>query len=273
MPRRNLHNPDDDDRPAYGLRDDDFDDRLREETATRELREQAQLDRRRRGRLRDDKNEPDDQDDDGEAYDDEQLGQLPWRAANRVTNTEVALFLGAALLRRPEITSNVNCFLSGYELTRSVRRFDVESFLTRKFGFLPKQQAKGAWRGNYSIEGIRHKLVLKYSKLDPCITVRVRGRNRLVCFVAGGRIVSDGHAEKGILRDLAGRAVNWEHATWSDFFLACVPRSETFRKAIAAGRNANGRQRLRLVYLMVERTTGTVIDLEPVLNVESVELY
>jgi len=270
MPRRNLHNPEFDRLPAYGLRDDAFEDRLRAETATRELRDALELERLRQ-RFRDEEDESQEQDDDDEAYQDEQIGPVEWRPANRVTSTEVALFLAAALLRRPEITSNVNCFLSGYELTRKTRRFDVESFLTRKLGFLPKSRAKGDWRGNYSIEGIRHKLVVKYNKLDPCITVRVRGRNRLVCFFAGGRIVSDGESEKSILRNLAGRPTTWGPGTVPDLFVACVPRSEHFRKTIAAWRSFEGARRLRLVYLMVERNTGTVIDLEPVLNPEYIE--
>jgi hypothetical protein len=265
MPRRSLHNPEFDDRPAYGLRDDALDDEIRARTSPARLASLAAY--REAQRLRGEGGEDDDtESDDDEQFEDEDLGPQEWRPANRVTNTEVALFLANALLRGRNITSNVNCFLSGYELTRNRRRFDVEDFLTRKFGFLPKARAKGDWRGNYSIEGTRHKLVLKYDKLDPCITVRIRGRRRIVCFIAGGRIASDGQAEKGIVRDLAGRAVGWAHGDWSDVLIACVPRSEHFRKTIAAWRSTNGTERLRLNYVMVERTTGTLIGLDEILN-------
>jgi hypothetical protein len=262
MPKRSLHNPEDDDRPAYGLRDDAYDDRLRSSTKPT-AEERAEL-REHARRMQDEADE--DAADDDDPYDDPNFGRQVWRRASRVTTTELCLFLGGNLLRQPEITSNVNGWLSGHELKPGARQFDVDDFAVRKLGFSPKPQKKDDWRGNYMMKGVRHKLVLKHDKLDPCITVRLASRQRLVVFVAGGRMHSKGHGEPGILRDLIGRAASWAHGTPSDVLAVCVPRSEHFRQVAARWSHADGARRLCLHFLTVERYTGAITGLDAILH-------
>jgi hypothetical protein len=264
MPKRSLHNPEADDLPAYGLREDAYDDRLRSSTKSTpekraELKEHAR-------RMQDEADE--DAADDDDPYEDPHFGRQVWRRASRVTTTELCMFLGGHLLPQPMITSNVNAFLSGHELKPGPRQFDVDDFAVRKLGFSPKPQRKDDWRGNYMIKGVRHKLVLKHGKLDPCITVRLASRQRLVIFLAGGRMQSKGHGEPGALRDLIGRAVLWRHLTPTDVLAVCVPRSEHFRQLVARGAQTEGAARLRLHLLTVERYTGSINGLEPILHPE-----
>jgi hypothetical protein len=261
MPKRSLHNPEVDDLPAYGLREDAYDDRLRSSTR---LTGEERAELREHARRTEDERDEDAADDD-DPYNDLDLGPQIWRRASRVTTTELCLFLGGYLLRQPVITSNINAWLSGNELKLGARQFDVPDFAERKFGFMPKAQKKDDWRGNYRMKGVRHKLVLKYDKLDPCITVRLASRQRLVIFVAGGRMHSTGHAEPGVLRDLIGRAVSWRHATPTDVLAVCVPRTEPFRRAVARWSQTEGARRLRLHFLTVERYTGAITGLEVVL--------
>jgi hypothetical protein len=262
MPKRSLHNPEVDDLPAYGLREDAFDDGLRSLTR-RTDDERARL-REHARRMQDEADE--DAADDDDPYEDPDFGRQVWRRASRVTTTELCLFLGGNLLRQPVITSNINGWLSGHELKRGPRQFDVDDFAVRKLGFSPKPQKKDDWRGNYIMKGVRHKLVLKHDKLDPCITVRLASRQRLVIFVAGGRMHSKGHGEPGILRDLIGRAASWMHGTPNDVFAVCVPRSEHFRQAVARWSQTEGARRLRLHFLTVERYTGAISGLDSVLH-------
>jgi hypothetical protein len=284
MPRRSLHNPEFDDRPAFGLRDDALDEQLRAETASREQREQLQEERKRRRRVArpedvkdaDDTHDFDDFNDFNEFddVDDRAKGYYAartyhdWRASNRITSTEVAAILGAELLRWPKVTSDVKAFLFGRELTREHECFDVEEFLVEKLGFLPKARRRSEWVGNYSLPGIRHKLVLGFDTRGPRVVVNVRGRRRLTVYFSGGRIKSDGKSEPGMLRELSARALKSRQgcrftSTVRDAWGVCVPRSEHFRKAIAA-EQAKPRDFLEFepIYLMVERVSATVIGLE-----------
>lgn len=264
MPKRSLHNPEMDNLPAYGLREDVRDDRLRSSTKLT-AEERAKL-REHARRMEEEADE--DADDDDDPYEDPDFGRQAWRRASRVTTTELCMFLGGHLLHQPMITSNVNGWLSGHELKPGVRQFDVDDFAVRKLGFSPKPQKKDDWRGNYMMKGVRHKLVLKHDKLDPCITVRLASRQRLAIFFAGGRMQSTGHAEPGVLRDLIGRAVSWRHMTPSDVIAVCVPRSEHFRRAVAAWCQMEGARRLRLHFLTVECYTSAITGLEPILHPE-----
>jgi hypothetical protein len=286
MPRRSLHNPDDDERPASGLRDDAFDEELRAQTASREQREQLQRDRKRRPRVP--KIEPVKDPDDADDFDDDldrELGLTKssdagrtyhdWRASNRITSTEVAAVLGAELLRWSRTTSDVRAFLFGSELTGEDDCFDVEEFLVAKLGFLPKAKRRSEWQGNYSLPGIRHKLVLGLDTRGPRVVVNVRGRRRLTVYFSGGRIKSDGKSEPGMLRELSARALKSRQqctykSTVRDAWAVCVPRSEHFRKAIAA-EEKKPRDFLEFmpIYLMVERVSGTVIGLEEAYTFDS----
>src|ERR1051325_6755716 len=280
MPRRSLHNPDADHRPAFGLKDDVLDQELREETASRESREELQELRKRRPRVRKSEDVYDIDDD----YIASQLMQqyrealdrpvYDWRRSNRITSTEVAAVCGAGLLRSVEVTSNVKAFLSGHELTRDDQPLDVQEFLEEKLGFLPKAQRKWEWEGNYSLPGIRHKLVLTRARRGPRLAGHLRRRWHLTIFFCGGRIKSDGKAEAGMVRELFERAriayIRRPHNTVMHGFGICVPRSADFRKAILAEKK-KPREFLEFepAYLMVERVSGEVIGLKEMFEFDS----
>src|ERR1041385_6740033 len=96
MPRRSLHNPDADHRPAFGLKDDVLDDALREETARRQDREELQELRKRRSRVRKSEDVCDIDDDyiaselRRQYYESLERTTHDWRRSNRITSTEVA---------------------------------------------------------------------------------------------------------------------------------------------------------------------------------------
>src|ERR1043166_680522 len=215
MPRRSLHDPAADLRPASGLRDDLFDEQLRRRGPVDESEDLDDSPKRRRGERRDVDFLDATRTDFVQLLEDGRRLQHPahdWRAANRITSSEVATVFGARLLQTGETTSNVKVFLAGYELTRDERRFDVEQFLCDKLGFLPKARRKNDWRGNYSLPGIRHKLVLDLDPRRPRLEVNLRRRWHMTVFFAGGAIKSDGLAEAGMLRELADKACKlWEH--------------------------------------------------------------
>src|SRR3954464_8338798 len=132
-----------DDLPAYGLREDVFDDRLRA------------------GYSRYDR----------EDFPDEDVKYPPdpavWLARNRVSQTEVSLHLGRTLLKSPIIDSNVVLTLAGYELTRSERpQFPVTRYLTEDLGFAPKVNRPKKWVGHYALPGVDRRLVLHYDRHD-----------------------------------------------------------------------------------------------------------
>src|SRR3954463_10541785 len=117
-----------DDLPAYGLREDAFDDRLRAGFS---------------------RYDPEDFVDEDEEYPPD---PAVWLARNRMSQTEVSLHLGRTLLNSPIIDSNVVLRLAGYELTRSERpQFPVSLYLTDTLGFTPKVNRPKKWRGHYSL--------------------------------------------------------------------------------------------------------------------------
>jgi hypothetical protein len=233
--------------PAYGLREDEFDDRLRRYGSSRYAL--------------DDENEEDDEDvrfpPDPDA----------WVIRNRVSQTEVGLHLGRFLLRSPIVDSNVVVTLAGHELTRRERpQFPVARYLTEKLGFDPRVNRVNVWRGHYSLRGATRKLVVTYDRLDGHVSARLTSGARLIVFVSGGRMHSArGSAEHRALYAAIGRAVTWTAARPTDRLAICVPRSAEFRKAIANFRKADGVRRLGILMLTVDRNTsdvGGLVDLE-----------
>jgi hypothetical protein len=88
MPCRSLHNPEFDNLPAYGLRDDAFEDGLREQAAYRQKYERDEAADRAAQRLLG-RDEDDEGDADDEPLDDADLGRQEWRPANRADRQAV----------------------------------------------------------------------------------------------------------------------------------------------------------------------------------------
>jgi hypothetical protein len=229
--------------PAYGLREDVFDDRLR-----------------RLGSLRYSGADDDEEDDEDVRY---PRDPNVWVIKNRVSQTEVSLHLGRFLLRLPAVDSNVVVTLAGYELTRSERpQFPVADYLTGNLGFDPRVNRVNVWRGHYSLPGVARKLVVTYDRLDGHVSARLKSGDRLIVFVTGGLMHSErGSAEHRMLHAAIGRAATWTRARPTDRLAICVPRSARFRKAIAGLRKADGVRRLGILMLTVDRTTSDVSGL------------
>lgn len=231
-----------DDLPAWGLREDVFDDRLREGYAFHEPR---------RPRA------------------DENFSPEPevWLNKARMSQTEVSLRLGRFLLRSPMIDSNVVATLGGAELTRMDRpQFPVTRCLTERLGFEPKVNRPNKWRGHYSLPGVERRLVVTFDRGSGHVSVRLVTGYRLIVFVSAGRLdLQRGPAARRMLHSAIGRAVVWPKARRTDHLAVCVPRSGPFRKAVAEFRKADRVRDLRLHLLTVDRATGTVgglVDLE-----------
>lgn len=230
-----------DDLPAWGLREDAFDDDLRRGNTLARERYRA----------------------------DEDFSPDPevWLNKPRMSHTEVSLRLGRFLLQSPIIGGNVVATLGGYELTRRESpQFPVARFLTEWLGFTPRVNRRYKWRGHYALPGVERRLVVTFDRLDGHISARLVTGNRLIVFLNGGLVNSaSGSAERRMLHAALGRAMVWPGWRQTDHLAICVPRSGPFRRAIREFRLAHGVQRLGLHLLTVDRITGTVgglVDLE-----------
>jgi hypothetical protein len=225
-----------DDLPAYGLREEAFEDWLRKNAAMdKEV-------------LEDELDEPD------------PPPLEEWMARNRVSQTEVSLNLGRFLLKSPAVKGNVTVTLAGYELTRHERpQFPVTRYLTEKLGFDPKPNRPHIWRGHYSMAGVARKLVVTFDRHEGHVSARLMDGNRLIVFVSGGSMhTRRGSAEHRMIHSAIGRAAAWTGAKRTDHLAICLPRAPRFRKTIEVYRQAEGVRRLGIHLLTVDRTQSVV---------------
>jgi hypothetical protein len=253
MPKRLPRIPDDadDDRPAFGLRDDDYDDHLRKHALSDEERDDisAGYSRARHQIRKIEKYSKDPAD---------------WLADTCMTQTEVALRLGRSLITSGAAQAKVVITLAGDELTnREMPRFPVDRFLTERLGFTRQGLRTRSWEGVYIMKDRSHSLVLlDRDRFEGHLTTRLSGRRRLVAFVTRGHTTTTRSAgEHKWLRGAIGRAATWD-ARARDVLAVCAPRSAQFSKIARTFREREGVKRLRLHVLIIDRQTGDVTGLE-----------
>jgi hypothetical protein len=252
MPSK-RRNDDDDQRPAYGLREDAFNDRLRSEgPMTDEEREEYWGDDRLPYELRKPERYPDD--------------PATWLADPCMTQTETALRLARALIVSGVAQATIRVTLAGNELTRREKpRFPVERFLVENLGFFQQRLRKNSWEGFYFLEHQEHRLALMdHDRMEGHLETKLRGGRRLIAFVSRGHTASTrSSGEIKWVRSVIGRAATWDAKPF-DVLAVAVPRSAHFSKIVKAFRQVEGIRRLRLHLLTVDRHSsdvGGLIDL------------
>jgi hypothetical protein len=269
MPRSQRHDPDDDDRPAYGLRDDAEDDYLRSRPTLTPEEQKALRDEARRVRPRKDDDEDEGRDLDREQYqlraiEDYSADPAVWLADTVMTQTEVALRLARHLIVSGIACSKVMVTLAGAELThRENPQFPVDRFLTERLGFTRRGLRKDSWEGSYIMKDRPHALVLlDRDRLDGHLTTRLASGVRLIALASRGQIATvRGSAEHKCVKAAIGRAATWDSRAF-DVLAICVPRSKLFSKAVRVFREREGVKRLRLHLLTVDRHSVDVDGVE-----------
>jgi hypothetical protein len=267
MPRSQRHDPDDDDRPAHGLRDDAEDDRLRSQPRLTPEEQKARRDQGRRVR-------PHNEEDEGRDLDREpyQLRAIEnysadpavWLADTVMTQTEVALRLARHLIVSGVACSKVMVTLAGSELTRRENpQFPVDRFLTEHLGFSAGKLRKDSWEGSYMMKDRPHALVLlDRDRLEGHLTTRLANGERLIALASRGHISTvRGSAEHKCVQSAIGRAATRDCRA-PDVLAICVPRSKLFSKAVRVFREREGVKRLRLHLITVERHGADVDGME-----------
>jgi hypothetical protein len=246
MPRRNPRDPDDDDRPAFGLRDDAFDDRLRAEQTDDDWDDR---DGRRPYQLRKIENySPDPAD---------------WILAKTATQTEVALRVACFLIVSGLAAAKVVVTLAGSELThREQPRFPVDRFLVERLGFRRRRVRKNSWVGSYTKEGFAHALVLlDLDRSDGHVETRLADGRRLIVLPSRGLVASSrSSAEIKWVQNAIGRAAIYDCRARDQLAIA-VPRSAQFSKHLHSCRRRPKIQQMGLLLLAVDRLTGDVSGL------------
>ena len=253
--------PDDenDRRPAWGLRDDAFDDYLRsldpprsktppgkspdapEDDVFSGAVDEGHDTPRRRGRAK--------------------LATHPegWFKNTRMSQTEVGLRLAKHLTTSPLVVNDVMLTLAGYELNkRDAPKFPVVRMLTQ-WGFIhrPGNYTPDDWRGFYDKPHQSRSILANFDRLDGHVLARLASGQRLVVVVSAGTLVKSKNAtESNLLSRAIGRAARWKRGTPNDLLAVCLPRSERFRELVAEAREAEGVKRIGLIFLLVDRGGG-----------------
>jgi hypothetical protein len=243
-----------DDLPAVGLRQDEFDERLRKSMRlTDEEREMLN-----RGALREPRQI--------RAIENYSKDPADWLAESCMTQTEVALRLGRALIVSGTAQSKVVVTLAGNELThREKPQFPVDRFLTEWLGFTRVRMRRESWEGAYRMNDQKRSLVLlDRDRFEGHIATRLSRQRRLIAFVSRGVTASTrSSGEHKWVRGVIARAATWD-AGPRDILAVCVPRSVQFSKVVRAFREREGIKRLRLRLLTIDRQTGDVGGLDDV---------
>jgi len=176
-----------------------------------------------------------------------------WLGAGRMSQTECALRLAIWLIRSGHIVGNVEVALRGRELKRRDQpKFPVRAFLT-SYRCQPVHVTDD-WRGAYAIEGATHGLVLTARRTGLEVRAPISPHLQMHVAVAAGRLeTSRSSTEFKVLWGTVGRAVVSDGIGKSDVLAAAVPRSEQFRKAAAAMRQASRLQWAGVSVLTVDR--------------------
>jgi len=261
------HDPEDDNRPAYGLRDDANDDRLRSQPRLTPEEQKALRDQARRIRPRNEEDEGRDLDREPfqlRAIEDYSDDPAVWFADDIMTQTEVALRLACHLITSGVACSKVVVTLAGAELThRDKPRFPVDRALIEYFGFTRRRLRKDSWEGSYIMKGRPQSLVLlDRDRLEGHLTTRLASGQRLIAFASRGHVSSvRGSAEHKCVKSAIGRAATWDCRA-PDVLAICVPRSRLYSKAVRVFREREGVKRLRMHLLTVDRHGAGVDGLE-----------
>jgi hypothetical protein len=258
------HDDENDGRPAWGLRDDAFDDNLRSQNPSRP------------------KKPPQDPLDDAEEIDGvESLedvavpdddpprrGRGPARLSanpngafknSRMTQTETALRTADNLAKCPLIIHDVLVTIAGFEAKRRKGpEFPVMRTMT-KWGYVrePGNHEPGAWNGLYAKAGQPKRILLNFDRSNGHMLTRLATGQRLVVFMTAGSLApTKSSTESKQLSSAIGRVSRWANGTPEDQFAVSVPRTERFRSLVAEAKEADGVKRLRLIFLLVDRGGG-----------------
>jgi hypothetical protein len=225
------HDEANDERPAWGLRDEAFDDRLRELNPPPPGRGPAKLTDLRAGAFKN----------------------------TRMCQTENILRTANSLAQCTLIVHDVLVTMAGYELVRrEAKHFDVMTMMT-KWGYVrePGNYEKDEWIGFYAKRHQPKKILLNFDKLDGHILARLVTGQRLVVLVTAGSLASTrSSTESKQLSSVIGRISRWKKGSPNDVFAIGLPRTERFRKLVADAREAEGVRRLGLLFLLVDRGGG-----------------
>jgi hypothetical protein len=258
MPSSQRHEPDDDDRPASGLRDDAQDDRLRGQPRLTPEEQKARRDEARRARPRNEEDEGRDLDREQfqlRAIENYSADPAVWLADTVMTQTEVALRFACHLIISGVACSKVMVTLAGSELThRENPQFPVDRFLTEHLGFTRRRLRKDSWEGSYIMKDRPHALVLlDRDRLEGHLTTRLANGERFIALASRGHTATvRGSAEHKCVTSAIGRAATWDCRA-PDVLAICVPRSKLFSKAVRVFRERPGVKRLRLHLFTVDR--------------------
>jgi hypothetical protein len=238
-----MASPSDFDRlPAYGLREDVFDDALRVASEfQREYLEEDVVETRRRGPAKN--------------YGGEGVSN------KRMCQTEVALRLARGLAESPLFRGHIDLVLGGVEVNRNENgvTFPVANYLSR-WGFSRDRARQGVqppWIGFYTHKRIGRKLLLNFDKSDAHVTAFFATGERLVVHCTAGSVgETRGPVDAHDLNRAIGRAIGALGTKPGDIIAVCTPRSSRFRKLTAARRNAEGVRRVGLRFIHVDRAGG-----------------